>query len=149
MGTAIVRLAKEFVILLHGMVIARCTDFSLSINKETIDITSFDSDGFQELLGGTKNWSISFGSMVTRDYGDSTAGGGTGYGSGVFDNLFDHMISATADYPVDIAIGESDGPTGSSFEGMGILTALSLDGAVGDKMTYTGEITGSGRLSRV
>jgi predicted secreted protein len=143
---AIVRLAKEFVLAVNGMVIARCTDFSLSIDKETIDITSFDSEGFNEVLGGQKSWNISFGSMVTREYG---SGAPTGVqGSGVFDNLFDHLISTEADYPVTVGLGDPNGGT-ASYEGLGILSNLSLDGAVGDKITYSGTIEGSGKLARV
>ena len=147
MSTAIVRLAKEFVLVVNAMVIARCTDFSLSINKETIDITSFDSDGFNEFIGGLKNWTINFGSMVTRDYGTGTTP--SGIGSGVYNNLFDHLISSGADYPVDVALGDPNGGTGQSFEGKAILTGLDFDGSVGEKMTYTGSIQGSGKLSRV
>jgi predicted secreted protein len=145
---AIVRLAKEFVVMVNNMVIARCTDFSFSINKDIIDITSFDSKGFKEKIADLKDWSISFGSMVTREYGTPTSGG-TGYGSGVFNNLFDHFLTATADYPVNIAIGDPNGPTGSVFEGKGILQGLSFDGSIGDKMTYSGTIEGSGTLARV
>jgi len=146
----IVRLAKEFVVKVNEMVIARCTDFSFSIDKTVVDISSFDSNGFDEFLGDTKNWTISFGSMVTRD---ATAGedtgehGATGLGSGVFNNLFDHMIDSDSDYPVTIGLGDID-TTSQFFEGVGILQNLSFDGAQGDKVTYSGEIQGSGKIER-
>jgi predicted secreted protein len=146
----IVRLAKEFVVKVNEMVIARCTDFSFSIDKTVVDISSFDSNGFDEFLGDTKNWTISFGSMVTRD---ATAGedtgehGATGLGSGVFNNLFDHMIDSDSDYPVAIGLGDID-TTSQFFEGVGILQNLSFDGAQGDKVTYSGEIQGSGKIER-
>jgi predicted secreted protein len=143
---AIVRLAKEFVIKVNDMVIARCTDFSLSLGKNTVDITSFDSEGFEEYIADTKNWNISFGSMVTREHGAGTSVG-TGYGSGVFLNLFDHWASASSDYPVVVGIGDS-GTAQEFFSGYGILTELSVDGSVGDKITYSGTIQGSGKLSR-
>jgi predicted secreted protein len=48
------------------------TNWSLSINGETIDITSFDSSGFSEIASGTKSWSWS----CTMHYaGDATEGG--------------------------------------------------------------------------
>lgn len=148
----IVRLAKEFVLVFGNMVIARCTDFSLSLGDNKVDITSFDSDGFEEHIRDSKNWSISFGSMVTRDFGTPTAGA-TGYGSGVFMNLFDHWASSAGDYPAAIKIGDvnqASPGTGNKydyFEGKGTIT-LDMDGSVGDKGTYSGSIQGSGKLSR-
>ena len=152
MSKNIVRLAKEFVIVFNDMVIARCTDFSLSLGDNKVDITSFDSDGFEEHIRDNKNWSISFGSMVTRDYG-ATAHGATGLGSGVFMNLFDHWATSASDYPSEIKIGDvdQDSPgTGNKydyFEGNGTIT-LDIDGSVGDKATYSGTIQGSGKLER-
>lgn len=148
----IVRLAKEFVIVFNEMVIARCTDFSLSLGDSKVDITSFDSEGFEEHIRDNKNWSISFGSMVTRDYGE-TGHGSTGHGSGVFMNFFDHWATSASDYPSDIKIGDvnqASPGTGNKydyFEGKGTVI-LDVDGAVGDKSTYSGTIQGSGKLTR-
>ncbi len=146
----IVRLAKEFVVKVDNMVIARCTDFSFSINKSTVDITSFDSEGFDEFIGDSKNWNLSFGSMVTRDgtAGEAGAHGATGLGSGTFDNLFDHMVDTASDYPVTVGLGDELGPTGAYWEGAGIVNDLSFDGAVGENITYSGEIQGSGKIVR-
>lgn len=146
MATNIVRLAREFVIKVKGMVIARTTNFTLSLGKNTIDITSFDTEGFEDFLADRKNWSISFGSMVTRDYGVGSAHAATG-GSGVFNNLFDLWLSPSGDYPVTVGLGDAD-KTGNYFSGGGILTELSIDGSVGDKMTLSGTIQGAGAISR-
>lgn len=150
MSKNIVRLAKEFVLTFNNQVIARCDNFGLSLGKNIIDITSFDSDGFEEHISDNRNWSISFGSMVTRDHG---TGGATGYGSGVFMSLFDHWAGSASDYPVDIKLGDTDytpatGTKYDYFEGQGTLSDLSADGAVGDKITYSGTIQGSGKLIR-
>jgi len=145
----IVRLAKEFVLTFKNKVIARCDNFSLSLGKNVIDVTSFDSDGFEEHISDNRNWSISFGSMVTRDFG---TGGATGYGSGVFMTFFDHWASSASDYPVDVILGDTDataaGGLYDAFAGKGTMTDLSADGAVGEKITYSGTITGSGKLAR-
>ena len=145
----IVRLAKEFVLALHDMVIARCTNFSISLGKNVIDITSMDSNGFEEHMGGNKNWSISFGSMVTRDFGATAP---TGYGSGVFMNLFDHWAATASDYPVNIILGDitatAAGGIYDAFSGNGTLIDLAMDGAQGEKMTFSGTIQGSGLLGR-
>jgi hypothetical protein len=151
MSTNIVRLAKEFVVVFNNLVIARCRDFSLSLGDTKIDISSFDSDSFEEHIRGNKNWSISFGSMVSRDHGSPT-GGATGYGSGTFMNLFDHWASSAGDYPVTIKLGDtSHNPgTGNSydyFEGKGTIT-LDMSGANNDIIGYTGNVQGSGSLKR-
>lgn len=143
----IVRLAKEFVVKVSGMVIARCTDFSMSVNKEVVDITSFDSDGWDEFLGDSKNWTISFSSLVTRDFG-TACHDNTGLGSGTYANLFDHLASAGSDYGATVGIGDSDGPSGGYWEGCGILQGLDFDGAVKGAITYSGNVQGTGKLTR-
>lgn len=145
----IVRLAKEFVIKVGGMPIARCTDFSFSASRETIDITSFDTKGFTEYLSDNKDWSISFGSLVTREVGSGSPGfdqGMTGLGSGTYDNLLGLFLSATGDYPVVVALQDQGGS--GYAEGYGILTELTIDGSVGDAATYSGNIQGSGKLEQ-
>ncbi len=151
MANNIVRLAREFVVVLHGMVIARCTDFNLTLGKNTIDITSFDTGGFEDFIADRKNWSISFGSMVTRDYGPGSAHQASG-GSGVFNNLFDMWLATAGDYPATVGLGDwaatGGDASGNWFYGGGILTELNVDGAVGDKMTLSGTIQGAGPISR-
>lgn len=142
----IVRLAKEFVVKVKGKIIARCTDFSLSVNRETIDITSFDSDGFVEKLGGNRDWSLSFSSMVSRSVPSASAPYGlTGIGTGTYESLLDMMLAGTSDHPVTVAL---DAGTAGFIEGPGILQSLDMDGSVGDKATYSGNIEGAGRFSR-
>jgi len=145
----VVRLAKEFVVKINNMVIARCTDFSFSADRDTIDITSFDTAGFTEYLSDNKNWTISFGSMVTREAATGELGyisGMTGLGSGTYENLLDLFLSATGDYPVVVGLNDSGGS--AWIQGYGILQSLSVDGAVGDKATYSGNIQGSGQFVR-
>jgi predicted secreted protein len=144
----IVRLAKEFVIKYRGTIVARCRDFSITVGKNTVDITSFDSDGWEEFVGDLKNWSINFSAMVTR----GTAGSTT-FGTGTFDSMFDFMATDTdgSNYGATVILG--DASTGymasaSYFSGLGILSNLSADGAVGDVISYSGEIQGAGKLTR-
>jgi len=126
-----VRLAKEFVVNIAGNNVTRCTDFSFALGKNTVDITSFDSDGFEEYLGDNKNWNIGFGSMVE-----------TGAAVGSFNALFDLWLGDDA---VVVKIGKL---SSDHFEGSGILTDLSVDGTVGDKVSYSGTIQGTGKIER-
>lgn len=147
MSKSIVRLAKEFVVKVNDMVVARCTDFGLSLTKGTIEINAFEDEGWEKYIADTKGWSLSFSSMVTRDYGVGTSVPMAG--SGTFNTLYDLWASAGSDYPVTVGLGDPDGPTGAFFQGQGILTDMSMDGAQGDKVSYSGTIQGSGKLSRI
>ena len=144
----IVRLAKEFVIKYRGSVVARCRDFSLSINKNTVDITSFDTDSWEEYVGDLKTWSISFSSMVTRAL--TSTGWGETAPTGTFDGLYQFMVgtSEEGDYGATVQLGDFNDKATAIFYGLGILTSLSADGAVGDVISYSGEIQGAGALSR-
>ena len=149
MASAIVRLAKEFVIKVNGMIIARATDFSLSLDRQVVDVTSFDSAGWVEKISDNKDWNLSFSGLVTRTYGNGD--GGTGIGTGTFNNLFDLWVSASGDYPVSVGVGDSSTATSASgnwFGGKGLLVSLNPQGSVGDKMTYSGTVEGAGALTR-
>lgn len=65
MGTD-VKLSSEFTIIYGGEVIAYCTDFTLEKNKEIIDITKL-GDTWKNKKVSTKDFSISFNGMITRD----------------------------------------------------------------------------------
>jgi len=148
-NTNIVRLAKEFVLKVGNMVIARCTDYTLTIGANIIDVTSFDSDDWEEALSGHKNFSISFSSMVTRDGTATEPYGQTGLGSGTFDNLFDQM--ANDNYPFTVALGTqgTGSASGHTYSGNGVFESIEMSGNVGDKIVYNGRIKGAGKLSRV
>jgi len=59
-------LSKDFVLRYGGQVIAKCKDFTLDINKETIEVTTLDSDGWKQKLVDMKEWSASFNGLVAR-----------------------------------------------------------------------------------
>lgn len=60
------KLSKEFSLIFDGTAIAKATDFSLTINKENIDITTLDSAGWKEKLVDLKEWAVSFSGLVVR-----------------------------------------------------------------------------------
>ena len=59
-------LGKAMTLTYDSKVIARCTDFTLEVNKEPIDITTVQSAGWTEKKVDLKEWSISFNALVTR-----------------------------------------------------------------------------------
>jgi predicted secreted protein len=119
-----------------GKVIARCTDFTLEINKEVIEITSLSSQGWKEKLVDLKEWKVSFNALVTRG-ADATYS--------VYDEMLTNIVSSDDALTVamaDTGVGGTIGLSGSAF-----LTALSTGVQVGDKMTYNGSLEGTGALS--
>ena len=130
-------LTKELVLKIGTDTIARCTDYSLSINKEVIDISSLDSDGWKEKLVDMKEYNISFSAMVTR---------GT---VGASETDFDELLTSLAGSDSAVAWTLIDGETGAvvSLSGNAFLIGLDLSGSVGDKVTYSGNLDGTGAIS--
>lgn len=119
-----------------GKVIARTTDFSIEINKEIVDITTLQSAGWKEKLADLKDWKISFNALVTRG-ADATFQ--------VYDAILNDFL--TSDAPVTIVI--ADGGAGGTFSktGSAILASLSTGVSVGEKVTYSGSLEGTGGLT--
>lgn len=129
-------LSKAMTLSIGGKVIARCTDFTLEINKEVIEITSLSSQGWKEKLVDLKEWKVSFNALVTRG-ADATYS--------VYDEMLSNIVSSDDALTVamaDTGVGGTIGLSGSAF-----LTALSTGVQVGDKMTYNGSLEGTGALS--
>lgn len=59
-------LSKEFAIIFGGEVIAHAVDFSLEINKETIDVTVLASNGWKEKIVDLREFGVSFNGLITR-----------------------------------------------------------------------------------
>ena len=128
------KLSKEFVIIVSGKTIARCLDFDLEINKETIDLTTLDSGSWREILGDQKSWSVSFNALIPRTVSGSTA---------TYADLLEHIKADGAG--VTIAVGEK-AQGGKYEEGVAILTSLSASFSVGDTASFSGTLEGTGAL---
>jgi len=101
-----VKLSSELLIQFYGTTIAKATDYSLSINKETIDVTTLDDAGWKAKKADLKEWAVSFSGLVTR---------------GAKDGLSDWLIGSTyaandiVTYPGDdfIYISQAGSNTGN------------------------------------
>jgi len=128
-------LSKTVTITYAGEPIARLTGWSLEVNKETVDITNLDSDGWKEFLVDLKEWSISFDGIVVRQ---SAADSEKDY-----EELLNELL--TNDSAVAITLVDTDAST--TISGSGFLTGIPLSGSVGDKQTHSGTLQGTGALS--
>lgn len=60
------KLSTDFSILVGGYAVAKATDFGLTVNKETIDITTLDALGWKAKLVDNKDWQLTFSGLVVR-----------------------------------------------------------------------------------
>lgn len=127
-------LGSEMTLVYDGSVIAYATDFDMEINKETIDVTSLASNGWKEYKTDMKEWSLSFNGLVTRT--DSSTS--IDYDDLVYDIKNDSSTVVVAIKP-DITSNKYE-------EGNGLLTSVKFAGTVGDKVTFSGSIKGTGSL---
>lgn len=126
--------SKEILLKYNGKIIARANSFSLEVNKETIDVTSLDSGGWQRVIGGMKNWSCSCDSLVTR---------GTVVGEINYHDLLTELVNN--DDPIEMIITTST--VGDKYvKGNVVLTSLSQSGSVGEVLTYSASFTGDGAI---
>jgi len=108
---------------------------SLSMNVDTIDISTKDSAGFRDLLGGQKSFSLSADGLM--DFAGVA-------GDTEVDELFDQMFARTA-VTFTFALAT---PAGYTFTGSGFITSLEISGGTEDAPTYSVSIEGTGALTR-
>lgn len=119
-------------VYMDGTIIAAATDCSLSLNMETIDITTKDSAGYRELLAGMRSGSISVSGLI--DYQSADKDTVDLY------TAWENRTSLTLKFSSEIT---SD----TSFTASGFLTSLEQSGGTEDTATYsatfelTGEVT--------
>lgn len=116
-------------VYIDGTIIAAATDCSLSLNMETIDITTKDSAGYRELLAGMRSGSISVSGLI--DYQSADKDTVDLY------TAWENRTSLTLKFSSEIT---SD----TSFTASGFLTSLEQSGGTEDTATYsaTFELTG-------
>ena len=107
---------------------------SLSMNVDTIDISTKDSAGFRDLLGGQKSFSLSADGLM--DF--SATAGDTDV-----QELFTQALDRTA---VTFIFGIDDG-TLYNMSGSGFITSIEVSGGTEDAPTYSVSIEGTGALT--
>ena len=107
---------------------------SLSVNTDTIDISTKDSSGFRDLIGGQKSFSLSADGLM--DF--ATGGSDT-----ELDELFTQMLARTA---VTFVFGIADA-SAYNMSGSGFITSIEVTGGTEDAPTYSVAIEGTGTLT--
>ena len=112
---------------------------TLDVSMDTIDITTKDSSGRQELLTGLTSFSLSSDGLM--DFNPTTVA------DTEFDELF--LQAYTNRTKVQFIFTLATTNTGDyTFSGSGVVTALSISGGVEDAPTYSVSIQGSGALTK-
>jgi TP901-1 family phage major tail protein len=122
----------ELGVYIDDVLIGAATDCSLSLNMETIDITTKDSLGYRELLGGLKSGSISCSGLI--DY------------IGTNKDISDLWTAWESRTSLTLKFSKDNEATGDlSFSASGFITSLEQSGGTEDTATYsaTFELTGA------
>ena len=114
---------------------------SLSINVDTIDISTKDSSGFRDLIGGQKSFSLSADGLM--DFAGVA-------GDTEVDELFNQMfqpVGGAGRTAVTFTFGFDSPASGEySYSGSGFITSLEISGGTEDAPTYSVSIEGTGAL---
>jgi TP901-1 family phage major tail protein len=144
-------LSKDLILKIYNVAaagyvtVARSTSYTMEVDKETVDITSFDGAGWKEFLVDLKGFTMSADGIVIR-----TAESG----KRTYEQLLTDMIGSDATMIVQLVnpamyTDATDGATYSHEIGNCHITSLPLTGAVGDKQTYSLTLQGTGTLTHV
>ena len=113
--------------------VAAAQDVSVSMSVETIDVTTKDSSGYRELLGGLRSASFSVNGLIdyTEATNESTA------------DLATTLLARTA-----VTLKFSTEVTGDqSVSAEAICTSLELSGGTEDTATYSATFEATGTVS--
>lgn len=130
--------SKQILIQFDGSTLGCATDFSLSVDKDFIEIACLGqgATASKQQVPDLYGWSVSFSGLVMQE---STVDANTKS----FYELMDNLLSSDASIGVYIV---PDVSSNSYYGGAGYLSSLSMDGGVGSAITYSGEILGDGDL---
>jgi TP901-1 family phage major tail protein len=120
-------------VYIDQVLIAAATDVSLTLNAETIDITTKDSAAFRELLPGVRSGSISVSGLI--DYVDASNRDTLN----LYDAWENRSVLALKFSKATLGTGEA------SFSANGFITSLEQSGGTEDTASYsaTFELTGT------
>jgi len=111
------------------------TSCTLSVAADTIDISNKDSDGFRDLLGGQKSFSLSADGLMDFVSTGSTTDP---------DELFTALLARN---PLGFTFALAT-PAGYKWTGEAILTSLEVTGGVEDAPTYSVSLEGTGTIAK-
>jgi len=129
--------SKQMLIQFDGSTLGCATDFSLSVNKDFIEIACLNATGgAKQQVPDLYGWSISFSGLVMQMLSEDTGKKG-------FYELMNNILGSDTSIGVYIV---PDVSANDYYGGIGYISSLSMDGGVGSAVTFSGEIVGTGPL---
>lgn len=131
-------LSKSMSLVIDGSTLGCATDFSLSVNKDMIEVACLSSTGAKQQIPDLYGWSISFSGLRIQSAQVES-------GKMSYDVLLNSLISSDASLAVYILPDVSSNyyETGEAF-----LASITMDGGAGSPVTFSGELIGNGALTQ-
>ena len=121
------------------------TEGSISMNMETRDITTKESAGYRELLGGLRSASLSFSGLVDSAL---TAEGDLAF---LMDHITGHATAADARQPTNVVFGFDAGTdttaNDSLFSGEALITSIEVSAGTEDNVTVSATLEFTGAIT--
>ncbi len=145
------KLSKELILKVYNVAaaayvtVARTTSWNMEVNKETVEVTSFDSSGWREFLVDLKGFTMSADGIILR----TTTAGFRNY-----EQLLTDLIDSDSTIIMQLVdpamyTSATDGTSFAHEVGAIYLTSLPISGSLGDKQTYSMTAQGTGKLTLV
>ena len=127
---------NPLIIIAGGTVSANVAQATLTISAEEVDTENFGSNGWTEIIGGTKS-----GSLTLTWHNDYAAGG--------IDSIIEPLIGGTAAFEIRPAGTAAAGSSNPKYTGTILVTEYSpIDSAVGDLATFSATWPTTGAITR-
>lgn len=125
-------LSRTWKLLWNATAIGQLQSVNLTLGREEIDITNYDSNQWKQIEVGDKSWSIE----IEGNY-DRTS-------TEAFDQLFEDWDSGTSGTALLSTAVSGD----TTLTGSAKITSLNKSGSKGDILKFTATISGTGPLTK-
>tara|TARA_A100001201_G_scaffold32268_1_gene34728 strand:- start:6375 stop:6824 length:450 start_codon:yes stop_codon:yes gene_type:complete len=124
----------------NEVVVAFATSCSLEVSMDEIDQTNKDSNGWKQIIGGLRSWSVSSDALYQNEAETSKT---------AFTDFWDHLGGANERQKVFVEFTRSGTLTSDNkyYHGEAYVTSLSVNGGTEDQSTFSVTLTGSGALT--
>lgn len=113
--------------------IGEVRDATLSVEQGEIDVTSFDSDGWSEVMGGLKSWNMDKEMLFVSD--------DVGQGA-----LYSALVEGSI---VEVEFYPKDGAGAKGYSGSALVVSWELGNPLDDGVTVSISLKGTGRLNEI
>jgi len=127
--------SKKMSVKIDSSTIGYATDFSLSVNKDMIDIAVLSSTGAKQVVPDMYGYTLSGSGMVVREIGKTA-------GDYNIPEVAANLISTNDASLLWTLLPNAS--TNKYFEGVGYFSSFTYAGGVGSAMTFDFEIAGDG-----